>query len=115
MHRDHIGQFEAGGRFLHEEIDIVATGEQELYLFEVKWRNLGTQETIRIVEKLKKKAEDIDGDREKIYGVIAKRIEEKNELRKRFMVWDLEDFDELKEGNERPMENSPKKVEKGDG
>jgi AAA+ ATPase superfamily predicted ATPase len=84
------------GRWWHgeEEIDAVALGEGEASFFEVKWGELGKSECLRILEELKRKSEGMKWkrDREK-FGVIGRRIEGKEELRKAgYLVWDLEDL-----------------------
>ncbi|ASJ01879.1 ArsR family transcriptional regulator [Thermococcus profundus] len=82
-----------------EEIDIVALNERErkALFVEVKWKDLSEREARGILKGLERKAELVAlEDWKKNYGLVAKRIEGKAELREEgFLVWDLEDFDEL--------------------
>ena len=75
-----------------EEIDLVALNEREkkALLIEVKWRALKEREARRILKDLERKAELVGLDGwEKHYGIVAKEIEGKEELR---LAWDLKDF-----------------------
>ncbi len=89
------------GRWWHrgEEIDLVALDERErkALFVEVKWRSLSEREARGILKDLERKAELVGlDDWEKGYGLVAKRVEEKKELRaKNFLVWDLKDFERL--------------------
>ena len=82
-----------------KEIDLVALNEhtKEIMFFECKWKKLGYQECLKILEELQEKAgfvEWFNKQRQEHYGVIAKKIEDKEDLRKEgFLVYDLEDFD----------------------
>lgn len=80
-----------------EEIDLVALNEDEkkALFIEVKWKNLERKEAYKILKDLKRKAE-LTGlhDWNKAYGIIAKSIMEKEELREEgFLAWDLRDFE----------------------
>ncbi len=77
------------------EIDIVATGKNEVGFFECKWKELKNKEAENILVKLKEKTEVIKKNfKKKFWGLIAKRIENKKILRKKgFLVFDLEDFE----------------------
>lgn len=77
------------------EIDIVATGKNEIGFFECKWKELKNKEAENILVKLKEKTEVIKKNfKKKFWGLIAKRIENKKMLRKKgFLVFDLEDFE----------------------
>ena len=77
------------------EIDIVATGKNEIGFFECKWKELKNKEAENILVKLKEKTEVIKKNfKKKFWGLIAKRIENKKMLRRRgFLVFDLEDFE----------------------
>ncbi|WP_456398046.1 ATP-binding protein [Palaeococcus sp. (in: euryarchaeotes)] len=75
-----------------EEIDLVALNEREkkALFVEVKWRALKEREARRILKDLERKAELVGLDGwEKHYGIVAKEIEGKEELR---LAWDLKDF-----------------------
>ena len=89
------------GRWWHrgEEIDLVALNEREkkaLFL-EVKWKSLSEREARGILKDLEKKSELVGLDRwEKWYGLVAKDIEGKEELRTEgYLAWDLGDFESL--------------------
>ena len=77
------------------EIDIVATGKNEIGFFECKWKELKNKEAENILVKLKEKTEVIKKNfKKKFWGLIAKRIENKKMLRKKgSLVFDLEDFE----------------------
>ena len=89
------------GRWWHkdQEIDLVALNEhtKEIMFFECKWKKLGYQQCLKILEELQEKAgfvEWFNEQRQEHYGVIAKKIENKEDLKKEgFLVYDLEDFD----------------------
>ena len=89
------------GRWWHkkEEIDIVALNERErrALFVEVKWKNLSEREARGILRDLEKKAEFVGLEWwEKFYGLVAKRVEGKEELRAEgYLVWDLADFERL--------------------
>jgi len=85
------------GRWWHKdkEIDVVCLNEMErkAMLVEVRWRDLGKRDVRRIVSGLKKKAEAIPlEDYDIFYCVIARNIEDKEELSKEFLVYDLGDM-----------------------
>ena len=98
------------GRWWHkgEEIDLVALNERErkALFVEAKWKNLSEREARGILKDLKRKSGLVGlDDWEKSYGIVAKRIEEKSELRgEGYLAWDLDDFKELVE---RPSWVSP--------
>ncbi|AAL80756.1 hypothetical protein PFDSM3638_03155 [Pyrococcus furiosus DSM 3638] len=82
------------GRWWHkeEEIDIVALNEKEKksLLIEIKWKELKEREIKGILNDLELEGWD------KIYGVIAKKVQKKENLWERgFLIWDLEDLDVL--------------------
>jgi len=81
-----------------KEIDLVALNEREkrALFIEVKWKNLSEREARGILKDVEKKAElvGIEGW-SKSYGLVAKSVEGKEELRKDYLVWDLEDFESL--------------------
>jgi len=88
------------GKWWHrdKEIDIVAINEKEkqIVFFECKWKTLGYQKCLKILEELQEKAEYVewlDGKCKKQYGVIAKKIDDKSVLRKKgYLVYDLDDW-----------------------
>ena len=81
-----------------EEIDLVALNEntKEILFFECKWKNLRYTQSLTILKELQEKAESVEWQNKKRtehYGLIAKTIERKNDLRKQgFYVYDLEDW-----------------------
>lgn len=89
------------GRWWHkgEEIDLVALNEREkkALFVEVKWKELKEKEARGILKDLERKAELVGLEEwEKYYGLVAKRVEGKGELREEgWQVWDLRDFERL--------------------
>jgi len=88
------------GKWWHkeEEIDIVALNEEtsEILFCEVKWTDLGKPKAERLLSSLIAKAESMDwrtGERNEYYGIIARKIDCKEEFRDRgYVAFDLEDF-----------------------
>ncbi|WP_258084301.1 ATP-binding protein [Thermococcus thermotolerans] len=80
-----------------EEIDILALNEREkkALLVEVKWRELSEREARGILKDLERKAELVGLDEwEHHYGLVAKSVEGKEELREEsVLIWDLGDFE----------------------
>ena len=75
------------------EIDIVSEGEDRTYFFEVKWSDMGLKDALRTLSSLEKKSEEYDFIGEKVYGIIAKRLRNKEKLREKgYMAYDLEDM-----------------------
>ncbi|XAT64739.1 ATP-binding protein [Geoglobus acetivorans] len=73
-----------------DEIDLVALNEREekALIVEVKWRELGKNETSKILEDLREKAELIELEDYVVYwGIVARKVSERSEL-----VGDLRDF-----------------------
>jgi hypothetical protein len=83
--------------FKNNEIDIIAIDEEKLAttFFEVKWATINEEECERIIKNLKAKASMFHLDRKKEnFGVIAKKVPEKQHLRdKGDLAFDLEDFE----------------------
>lgn len=88
------------GKWWHksEDIDIVALDERKKHalFFECKWKDLTYNKSLNILEELKEKAvfvEWFNDKRKERYGIIAKKMEDKESLRKKgFLVYDLEDW-----------------------
>ncbi|GAB6135518.1 ATP-binding protein [Thermococcus prieurii] len=82
-----------------EEIDLVAMDEVEkkALLIEVKWRDLSERDARKVFERLDRKSKlmGLDGW-EFHFGIIARSVESKDELRKLGFVWDLGDMEVLK-------------------
>ncbi|WP_297523097.1 ATP-binding protein [Thermococcus sp.] len=79
----------------NEEIDLLTLNEREkrALFVEVKWRELSEKDAKRILSRLRKKAELIGlKDYEKHFGIVAKRIEGKENLR---LAFDLGDFERV--------------------
>ena len=89
-------KFSKIGRWWHkgEEIDIVALGDDKALLVEVKWKEIDRREVRRIMRELERKATLLDLNVKEYYGIFAKRIKEKDELREQgLLAWDLGDLD----------------------
>jgi hypothetical protein len=92
--------FSTLGRWWHngQEIDLVAFNEntKEIAFFECKWKNLRYAQSLTILRELQKKAISVEWHNKKRterYGLLAKTIERKSDLRKQgFIVYDLEDW-----------------------
>jgi len=88
------------GKWWHneEEIDIVGLNDdkKEIYFFECKWRDISYNQSLKIFEELKNKSKYVKwykNKRKENFGLFAKKIEKKNELREQgFLVYDLEDW-----------------------
>ncbi|PKP55766.1 MAG: hypothetical protein CVT89_07630, partial [Candidatus Altiarchaeales archaeon HGW-Altiarchaeales-2] len=80
------------------EIDWVGINEatKEILFVECKWKDLNEEEFRKILNELKEKAKFVEwnnDNRKEYFGIIAKRIENKEKLRKEgFRAFDLEDF-----------------------
>ncbi len=88
------------GKWWHkdEEIDVVALNDEkkEIVFIECKWSRLGAREALKILTELKRKATLVkwnNSERKEYYGIIAKTIEEKKDLREKgYLAFDLGDF-----------------------
>ncbi|WP_297535045.1 ATP-binding protein [Thermococcus sp.] len=82
-----------------EEIDLVALNEREkkALFVEVKWKDLNEREARRVLKELERKAGLVGlDDWEHYYGLVAKSVEGKEEMREEgFLAWDLEEFERL--------------------
>lgn len=93
-------QFTKIGRWWHrdKEIDLVSLNDQtkEIAFFECKFKNLKSKETIKILKELKEKSKFVEWNnkkRKEYFGLVAKKINNKKQLRKLgYLVYDLEDF-----------------------
>ena len=96
--RERIFGFSKIGRWWHKdkEIDIVAMNDatKEMLFVECKWRDLTCGQAEKILDGLEEKAKFVQSDaRKEYFGIVAKRIEGKDDLRgKGFVVFDLDDF-----------------------
>ena len=88
-----IGSWWSGG----EEIDVVASSSREAIalLFEVRWSDVSLREARGLFSRLAEKATKLSAE-EKVYGLIARRVEAKDELRREgYAVYDLADVCDL--------------------
>ena len=97
------GRFSRLGSWWHrgEEIDLVALDEEkkDAVFFEVKWSSLGKRDADRILRDLMRKASLVQWhsqDRRERYGIVAKKIKGKEQLREKgIFAYDLNDFEEV--------------------
>ncbi|WP_457750892.1 ATP-binding protein [Thermococcus sp.] len=86
-----------------EEIDLLALNERErkALFVEIKWKDLSEREARGILKDLERKAKLVGLEGwEKSYGLVAKSLEGKEELKaKGYLVWDLGDFERLISSN----------------
>nr|CCE70587.1 TPA: ATPase [Pyrococcus abyssi GE5] len=90
------------GRWWHrgEEVDIVAINESEkkAMLVNVEWKNLDGKDVRRILGDLRRKSELIGLEGwEKHYAIVARDVQGKEDLEDNSHIWDLRDFEELKD------------------
>jgi AAA+ ATPase superfamily predicted ATPase len=80
------------------EIDIVTLNEErkEIGFFECKYKTLKFKDAWDILAELKKKSRYVDwntGKRKEYFGLIAKKVDEKEKLREKgYIVFDFDDF-----------------------
>lgn len=88
------------GRWWYQdtEIDIICLDKKEenAFFIECKWSELNELNLLNIIEQLKEKSKFVKcKSKSNYFGVIAKKIQGKERLRKKgYFVWDLEDVDE---------------------
>ncbi|NJE62365.1 ATP-binding protein [Thermococcus sp. 21S7] len=88
-------EFETLGRwwFRGEEIDIMALGKDTASLIEVKWKDLSERDARRVLKELEGKSTLVRFEGTFRFGIIARNIEGKEELRDEgYLAWDLGDF-----------------------
>ena len=98
--RERIFYFSKIGRWWHKdkEIDIVALSDatKEILFVECKWRNLTCWQAEKILDDLSEKAKFVQWNsdsRKEYFGIVAKTIEGKDDLRGRgFVAFDTDDF-----------------------
>ncbi|MGQ4915933.1 MAG: ATP-binding protein [Candidatus Asgardarchaeia archaeon] len=73
------------------EIDLVIANENRLLLFEVKWTDLSKSDVSRIIDLLKEKSQ-IFKDKQIVYGVFARHIDKKQDLKDEYLIFDLNDI-----------------------
>ena len=88
--------FEKGGRWWKkgQEIDFVGLKNGTAYFFEIKWGTLSYREAAGILKNLREKAEEVKtGTERKQFGIVARRVEEKEKLEENgFVIFELEDL-----------------------
>ncbi|ASJ07746.1 ATPase [Thermococcus siculi] len=93
------------GRWWHkgEEIDVVAYDRKNALFMEVKWKDLTKKDALKILKDLQRKSNIVPLRGEKKYGIAARSIKGKEELREEgFLVVELEDI-----LNQSPLSPSP--------
>ena len=79
------------------EIDLLVVNDEsrDVLFMECKWKKLTLKQSLKILGELEIKAEQVDwnkGRRKEFFGLAAKKIESKEELREKgFVVFDLDD------------------------
>ncbi len=76
------------------EVNVVALSKEEAFLAEVKWGSVAESEARKLLRELREKAELLPlKGRKPRFGLIARRIEAKESLRREgYCVYDLEDL-----------------------
>ncbi|MBU0497731.1 MAG: DUF234 domain-containing protein [Candidatus Thermoplasmatota archaeon] len=103
-HLTHL-DFTKIGQWWHkdQEIDLILINEntKEITFFEIKWKNLRYKQSHTILKELQGKAKSVQWQNKKRterYGLIAKTIEEKNDLQQQgYLIYDLSDWQNSKE------------------
>jgi AAA+ ATPase superfamily predicted ATPase len=96
------GHYREGGQRQEVEIDAIGLNEEksEATFIECKWKELDEGEARKILGGLVRKAAYVEWHnrgRKETYGIFAKRLAGKEELRKEgFLAFDLDDFEQLK-------------------
>ncbi len=81
-----------------EEIDVVGLNENKKHIIylECKWSNLSYNQSLKLLKKLKEKADLVqwlNDKRKEYYGLAARKIENKKSLKDEgFLVYDLDDW-----------------------
>ena len=80
------------------EIDIVLLNEQtkEIAFFECKWKDVSYNQSLKLLDELKEKSNYVEwhnSKRKEHYGIIARKLDGKDKLRKKgLLVYDLDDW-----------------------
>jgi len=95
-------RFNLLGRWWHKdnEIDLVAlnNNENQIYFIECKWMNLSKGKVKKLLNELKEKSIIVDSkkDTKKYYGIIAKKVENKDFFRTEgYYVFDMDDMSKI--------------------
>jgi len=77
-----------------DEIDLLALGKNKALAVEIKNKELDMKEAMGYVEELKKKIALVKGINDKIiFGIAARRIENKDKIKKMgYFAWDMDDL-----------------------
>lgn len=92
------GFYRDKGKRKELEIDAIALNEttKEMFFVECKWKTLSFNKSLKILDDLKDKSVYVDwnnNNRKEYFGIAAKKIEGKKELREKgFVVFDLDDI-----------------------
>lgn len=79
------------------EIDIVGLADEKALAIEAKWAETSYQEARRFLSQLSHKAQHIPGVKERVLGIMAKKICDKQKIRDEgFIALDLEDMANLR-------------------
>lgn len=84
--------------YKEEEIDIIGLNENKKHIMflECKWSNLSYNQSLKLLKKLKEKADLVqwlNNKRKEYYGLAARKIENKKSLKDEgFLVYDLDDW-----------------------
>jgi AAA+ ATPase superfamily predicted ATPase len=92
--------FEKIGKWWYkdQEIDLIALNEitKQILFCEVKWSELKEGEAMDIINSLKEKSKSVkwfNRERKEYFGIIAKKIKNKEKFRKEgFFVYDIDNF-----------------------
>jgi len=103
MWRTYPFHFNRIGRYWYKdnEIDLVALNDytKQIAFFECKWRDVKQKESIKILKELKEKSSHVKWNlnkRKEYFGLIAKKIENKEKLKKEgYLIFDLENFESI--------------------
>lgn len=76
------------------EIDIIGLSKERVIFAEVKWKNVNKDEALSILENLKEKSQSYPKEKKsEAFGIIAKNIPNKEEIRKKgYVALDLRDI-----------------------
>jgi AAA+ ATPase superfamily predicted ATPase len=76
------------------EIDLIGSNKKTSYIFEFKWQELDYEKALKILDNLAAKAKFVQRlPANPHFGIVAKKITEKERLRKaRYLAYDLDDL-----------------------
>lgn len=91
-----IGYYRENNERKRFEIDISCLDERknEISFFEVKWKELRKEEAENILNEMERNTRAIQ--KNKKFGIIAKKVENKEELRRKgYKIFDIKDFEKI--------------------